>query len=206
MAAPKFSDGDRPIDGVLNNPIAPSDWNDMMDEVKGVFGEQYVPAVMSVGFSEFRDGPATPGWEVVVTDPPHLFNNTGTAKVMYLVIPVRAGGTITEVRGLINGVSTGGATGSIKIRRAKRAIIGGPAADTLVSIALSGGASPDFDLASTLTLFAHVIDTGGGATELVKEDHIYYFEIIAPDGGGGNEAFVYQLGVMYALGPVTGAT
>lgn len=205
MAAPKLSDGNRPIDGVLNNPIAPTDWNDMMDEVKGVFGEQYVPAVMSVGFSEFRDGPATPGWEVVVTDPPHLFNDTGTAKVMYLTVPVRAGGTITEVRGLIRGTSTGGAVGSIKLRRAKRAIIGGPAADMLVTIALTGGTTIDFDLANTFTLFDHVVDVGAGATELVKDDHIYYFEVIAPDGGGGNEAEVYQLGVMYALGPVTGA-
>lgn len=202
MALPLLSDGNNPILAISGAQLSHTDWNEMMGQLSDVFKARYLAAIIGVGFGVYDN--AAVGWEFQTGPPPYIFNDVGSGQVMYLPIPVREGGSIVQIRGMVNGTNAGGLPGSIRLVRIKRQT----PLPSVVVVGLELGASEDFDLGGTLAVFSHNVSadaSGDAVAELVKDDHQYFFQIGAPTGGGGNEAFVYQLGVTFALGKVTGA-
>lgn len=193
MAAPKYSDGNIAIAATDGQPTSASDWLDAQGELRDIIKPRFTPA-MFPGFGEY-DG-VVAGWNMAITDPPHLLHNTNDADRIYIPIPLRDNGTITDVVVRIDGTTGSINAGSILLRK-----LSNVAAESLVTIPLA--AAIDFDLAGVDTRISVALTT----EELVEGDHTYYFEVIASEhaGGGAPSCLVYSLGALYALGARTGA-
>lgn len=193
MAAPKYSDGNIAIAATTGQPTSASDWLDAQGELRDIIKPRFTPA-MFPGFGEY-DG-AVVGWNQIVANPPHLLHDVLGADTIYVPLPLRDNGTITDVIVRIEGTIGNIDAGSILLHK-----LSNVAGESLVNIPLA--AVIDFNLAGVDTRIAVALTT----EELVEGDHAYYFEVTSSDhaGGGPPSCLVYSLGVLYALGARTGA-